>query len=418
MTYCHSEFNTHNDTETAVSKSTSTHTRRLGHLALMVAHCAGMVDLVALPVWVGTLIQHYQFAPQQAGGLATLFLLGAVVASLVLAPRFGRLSNRIVAACGFAVSALAFFGASIHTDFATMAALHGLAGLATGSALSVTHGTIARGTNPHRGFAVVGMALGIFAISFFALVPQLVAATGGGALFEVFAGVMAVACVVSALAFPQARSAASVTPDLVLASARAGRSSLPRAVWFGIVGIGCMGLVQAMTFSFLERVGSDHGFGLAAVTAVLVALGLVNLFPAGLAALLEKRWSARTVLLVGPVLQALLVLVIMGSTAFAPYAAAASVFAAVMIFTHTFAFGLMARLEPSGRAMAATPAMVMIGAAIGPVLGGILVQSFGYASLGPVALVLASLAVLCFSRLPRQSDELLACTSIPAPAQS
>ena len=29
-----------------------------GRAALMVAHCAGMVDLVALPVWVGTLIRH------------------------------------------------------------------------------------------------------------------------------------------------------------------------------------------------------------------------------------------------------------------------------------------------------------------------------------------------------------------------
>jgi predicted MFS family arabinose efflux permease len=418
MTHRHSEFNAHNDTETAVSKSTSTHTRRLGHLALMVAHCAGMVDLVALPVWVGTLIQYFHFTPQQAGGMATLFLLGAVVASLALAPRFGRLSNRMVAACGFAVSALAFYGASIHTDFAMMAALHGIAGLATGSALSVTHGTIARGTNPHRGFAVVGMALGVFAIAFFALVPPLVAAAGGGVLFQIFAGVMAVACVVTALAFPQARTSASVAPDPVLASARAERTGLPRAVWFGIVGIGCMGLVQAMTFSFLERVGSDHGFGLAAVTGVLVALGVVNLFPAGLAALLEKRWPARNVLLAGPVLQALLVMVIMGSTAFAPYAAAASVFAAVMIFTHTFAFGLMARLEPSGRAMAATPAMVMIGAAIGPVLGGILVQSVGYASLGPVAIVLGSVAVLCFSRLPLKTPDALLCATTPAPAQS
>lgn len=396
-----------------------TRTHTLGHVALMVAHCAGMVDLVALPVWVGTLIQHYQFAPQQAGGLATLFLAGAVVASLVLAPRFGRLSNRAVAACGFAVSALAFFGASMRTDFAAMAALHALAGLAAGSALSVTHGTIARGTNPHRGFAVVGMALGVFAIAFFATVPPLVAATGGGALFYVFSGVMAVACVVSALAFPQARTVPPVPAlDPALTTARSGRNALPRAVWFGIVGIGCIGLVQAMTFAFLERVGSDRGFGLAAVTAVLVALGVVNLFPAALAALLEKRWPARTVLLTGPVLQALLVLVIMGSTTYAPYAAAASVFAAVMIFTHTFAFGLMARLEPSGRAMAATPAMVMIGAAIGPVLGGTLVQSFGYASLGLAALVLGSVAVLCFSRLPRQAADVLVSAATPAPAQS
>jgi hypothetical protein len=27
-----------------------------GRVALMVAHCAGMVDLVALPIWIGTLI--------------------------------------------------------------------------------------------------------------------------------------------------------------------------------------------------------------------------------------------------------------------------------------------------------------------------------------------------------------------------
>ena len=37
-----------------------------GRIALMVAHCAGMVDLVALPVWVGTLISVYRFDPQQA----------------------------------------------------------------------------------------------------------------------------------------------------------------------------------------------------------------------------------------------------------------------------------------------------------------------------------------------------------------
>ena len=52
-------------------------TSTLGHLTLIVAHCAGMVDLVALPVWVGTLIQHHKLDPQQAGGLATLFLIGA-----------------------------------------------------------------------------------------------------------------------------------------------------------------------------------------------------------------------------------------------------------------------------------------------------------------------------------------------------
>lgn len=368
-----------------------------GRAALMVAHCAGMVDLVALPLWVGTLIGRYGFDPQQAGGLATLFLAAAVVASATLAPRFGRLPRRAVAAAGFGLAALAFFGASLSQDFAALALLHALAGLASGAGLSVTHGTIARSGNPHRLFAIVGIALGVFAIAFFAVVPALLAALGGPALFHVFAAVMAVAALVALFAFPSADAAPAgpAAPSTELAAA-----PMPRAVWFGIAGIACMGLVQAMTFAFLERVGSDRGFGAAAVTGVLVALSLVNLFPAALAALLEKRWSARAVLLAGPVLQALLVALIMQSTVFAPYAAAASVFAAVMIFTHTFGFGLLARLEPSGRALAATPAMMMTGAAIGPILGGTLVKAFGYGSLAVAAAAIAALAVACFSRLP------------------
>ena len=139
-----------------------------------------------------------------------------------------------------------------------------MAGLASGAGLSVTHGTIARSANPHRLFALVGIALGVFAISFFAVVPPLLASAGGPALFRVFAAVMALAALVAALAFPQADGAAargvSPVPPAPPVQVGGGHAPLPPAVWFGIVGIGCMGLVQAMTFAFLERVGTERGF--------------------------------------------------------------------------------------------------------------------------------------------------------------
>lgn len=375
-----------------------------GRMALMVAHCAGMVDLVTLPVWVGTLISRYQLEPQKAGLLVTLFLVGAVIASVACAPRFRHLRGRLVATLGFGIAAAGFWGLSTTRDFGLMAALHGLCGLATGAALSVTHGTIARSENPHRLFAIVGVALGVFAVVFLGAIQQVVAAAGGAILFQVFAGVMVFATLVSMVAFP--------APD---ASARSTHSehsagALPPSVWLGIGGIACMGLVQSMTFSFLERVGNHRGFSVDEVTTVLIALGLVNLVPAALAAVLEKRWSARKVAMAGPVLQALLVVVIMNTPTYAPYAAAASVFVAVMIFTHTFVFGLLARLDTSGRALAATPAMLMVGAAIGPVLGGTLVQTVGYGSLGAAALLIAVVSVGCFSRLPKDA---LHATSVP-----
>jgi predicted MFS family arabinose efflux permease len=347
-----------------------------------------------LSVWVGTLITHYGFDAQQAGGLPTLFLSGVVLASVVLAPRFHKLPGRWVASVGFAISALAFWLAAAATAYTELAILHAVSGLAAGAALSVTHGTIARSANPHRLFAIAGMALGVFAVVFLGGTPQLIAAMGGAVLFKTFAGVMALGAIAALLAFPTPNAVSADTTQRTAAPA-----PLPKIVWFGIAGIASMTLVQAMIFSFLEGVGLSRGFAQQAINGVLIALGLVNLLPAVLAALLEKRLATRSVLLLGPLIQVALAITIMLSPLFGLYAAAASVFAAVMIFTHTFAFGLLARLDGSGRALAATPAMLMTGSAIGPFLGGTLVTLFGYAALALAAACLAVVAVFCFSRL-------------------
>lgn len=364
-----------------------------GRTALMVAHCAGMVDLVALPVWVGVLISGYGLDPQQAGGLATLFLIGAVAGSLLVAPRSVRLPAGATAAGGFAVAALAFGLAGQVDHYLVMAVLHVIAGLSAATALSVTHATIGRSSNPHRLFAIVGFALGVFGIVFMGGVPKLIAALGAPALFWCFAGIMALAACVAALDFPVSHADGAAMP-------RQG-GAVPRSVWLAAIGISCMALVQAMMFAFVERIGSDRGFGAAAVAGVLIALGFVNLVPAPLAAFLQQRVRPRTVMVCGPIVQALLALLMTQSQGFIPYAAGAMFFAAVMIFTHTFAFGLLAALDPSGRAVGATPAMLMVGAALGPILGGTVVKLAGYQSLGFAAVFIAACAVACF--MPRRS---------------
>jgi predicted MFS family arabinose efflux permease len=366
-----------------------------GIFALMVAHCAGMVDLVALPVWVGALIAHYKFDPQAAGGLATIFLLAVLVVSVFVAGRFHRLTGRLVPAVGFAVSALGFGLCFTTVDYVALALSHALAGAGAGAALSMTHGTIAKSSNPHRLFALVGIALGVFAILFIAGTPQLIATFGGQALFWAFAAVMGIAALTSLLAFPVAASEVAQEK-----SASRKPAPISRVVWFGIIGLGCTTLVQAMTFSFLERVGMDRGFDRQSINGVLIALGLVNLFPAGLAVILEKRLSARGVLLLVPAIQAALAATIMMSPVFAPYAMSAAVFVAIIIFAHPFAFGLLAKLDPSGRAMAGTPAMLMAGSAAAPFLAGTLVKVYGYESIAVAAACIAMVAIYCFSRLP------------------
>jgi predicted MFS family arabinose efflux permease len=362
-----------------------------GIFALMVAHCAGMLDLVALPVWVGTLISRYGFDPQQAGGLATLFLVGASIASVWLAPRFTRLDARRAAVSGFGIAGLAFVLCAGQASFLVLAALHLAGGLAAGSALSATHGTIGHSPNPHRVFALAGLAIGIFGVTFLGSTPGIVEKFGGPALFLAFAFVMGAAALASWLFFPR--------PAPGIQAEAAGQGKLPPlqpAVWFCIAGVALLAMTQAMTLSFFERIGMARGFGMEQVTIALVVYGIVTVFPAPLAGLLEKRVAATTVICSVPVLQAVFAMAITHTSSYVLYAASGALMAFTIIFTHTFAFGLLAGLDRTGRAVAGTPAMLMVGAAVAPFLGGTLVKFFGYEAIGYAAIALVLLELTLF----------------------
>jgi predicted MFS family arabinose efflux permease len=282
------------------------------------------------------------------------------------------------------------------SSFQTLALLHAAAGFGVGCALSFTHGSIGRSANPHRLFALVNVVLGIFAVAFLGGVPQLIQRSGAQVFFIALASTMAIAAAVTALTFP------SVADEAPRHAAPAVQTSIPRAAWFVIGVVMCLTLNQAMVFSFVERIGAARGFGVDKVNAVLIALGLVNLLPGLLAALLQSKWSPVAVGIGGPVGQALLALVMSSTLVFLPYAVAAALYVSMVIFTHTFLFGLLSRLDPSGRAVAATPAMMMIGSCIGPALGGGLVAGVGYPGLGWAASVVSLLAVALMLKVRRE----------------
>jgi predicted MFS family arabinose efflux permease len=364
--------------------------------SLLAGHCAGMLDLVALPVWVGaSLVGWFHFDPQQAGLLATLFLGGEVLSSLLLAPRFGRVPARLVAVCGYSVAGLAFLGLSMAGgSYLAMAALHLLGGVGAGCALTMVHGTMGRSARPHRLFAYAGFTLACFGIVVLGSGPAILAAAGGHALFLVFAGIMTIAAILAALAFP--------SPPARHAARQAADAPLSPRIWFGMAGMGIFCMAQSMIFPFVERIGVDRGYSIALVSSVLMAIGLSNLVPTPLAAALERRVRAEAAIFVGVLCHAVIILVITQLPDPRSYAVGVAIISTPLLFVHTFLFGLLARLDPSGRSVAATPAMVMIGSTIGPVLGGTLVMSVGYAGLGLGVAGFGLLAACCFYRMGRR----------------
>lgn len=362
----------------------------LGMLSLMVAHCAGMLDLIALPLWVGTLVAHYRFNPQQAGGAPTLFLTGAALSSLFFAPRLNRLDSKWLVVTGFALAALIFLICSRVSTMSVLGPLHFAGGLAAGMALSFTHGTIGQARNPHRVFAIAGLAIGVFGIAFLGGTPSVIVKFGGPSLFIVFASTMGFAALLALLFFP--------APEPTLRPRHHEARPLSPVVWLSIVAIALMAMTQAMTLSFYERIGVARGFGHDKVTLALVVYGVVTLFPAPLAGLLESRVKATTVISVVPVMQAVCAMIITHTLDYALYTASGSLMASAILFTHTYAFGLLARLDQSGRAVAGTPAMLMVGAAIAPFLGGTLVRFLGFEAIGYAAVVLVAIELLLFNQ--------------------
>ncbi|MEM1190443.1 MAG: MFS transporter [Pseudomonadota bacterium] len=361
-----------------------------GRIALCTGHVAGMIDLAALPFWVGGLVSSYAFSPQQAGGLATLFLVGVVVSSLFWSARFHRVTSNLPVPAGYFLSAACFFAIAYSDDFRILAALHAVGGLATGMGLSFTHGTIGRSRSPHRLFGIAQISLGVSAVVFVGVVPPLIETLGAQSVFLVIGTVMLLAGVVTSVAFP-GRGEVSPQHHPAKTSMR-----FPAEVWFGIGCIALMSLLQAMLFSFVERMGVEyHGFTAAQVASVLLVTAVLNLAPGLVAMALQNRLAPPTVMLLGPSLQIGFALLMVSVGTFPAYFIAVAIYPCLIVFTHVFAFGFFAQREPSGRAVAATPAMNMLGSAVGPILGGVIVQQFGYQSLALGALLIGGSAVLC-----------------------
>lgn len=364
--------------------------------SLVLGHCAGMIDIVALPVWVGiVLIGQFGLDPQRAGLLVTLFLAGVVVCSLFVSPRVNRIHGTIAVPVAFGIAAAAFFALTTTKNYGTMALLHAIGGLAVGCGLSLTHSTIGSSANPHRLIAIAFTALSLLSFGFLGGVPHLVSIKGGSILFVVLGSIMLVAALAAMVGFPERADTHSQALKPV------AHAPLARGVWFAMIGTSLMTLSHSMMLSYMERIGDAHGFSKQMVMGVLLAVGIVNLLPGVLAAVLERRLSAYAVMIAGPLLQVVLGLTLTQSSQFGTYGFAAAIFPAVMIFTHTFVFAFLARNDASTRAVAATPVITMTGSALGPIIGGVVAQNMSYSSIGWAVAVVATLSALCFLQAGR-----------------
>jgi predicted MFS family arabinose efflux permease len=365
----------------------------VGRGVLIIGHAAGMLDLVSMPLWVGVLVEYRHLSPAQAGLLITTYMAGVFVTSLALAPRFYRLPSRLIAIAGFIIGCLAFLAITRIDGFAALIPAHLMAGVGAGSGLSMVHGTISRSMRPHRLFAIANFGVAIFSIVFFISVPGLLQ-QNPDILFYVLSGLLVIGAIAAAAAFPTPPARAPVETGAIAA----GEFGVPirLAVILAFAGVTLQSAGQGEIYAFLERIGAWRGFSAADIGRILAISGLVNLMAPIVAALLENVVPRLAAICVGLLVHASIAVTASSSPVFAIYAIAGSMLVFMSIFNHTFMFGVISKLDPSGNAASSTPAMLMLGAAIGPALGGLIAQFIGFGAIGWCAAAFLLASALCF----------------------
>ena len=363
-----------------------------GRTALIVGHAAGMLDLVAAPLWIGVLIQYRHLSPVEAGILIATYTAGVFLTSIALAPRFTSLRPQLIAPIGFLLGAAAF-GAIILVDgFAALMPAHFVAGIGAGSALSMVHGTISRSVRPHRLFAFANIGVALVSIIFFIVVPQFVP-RDPNAVFVVLGGLLVIAALAAATLFPQLPVQAA---GEMRSATGASEAPYKPAVILAFAGVALMSVGQSEIYPFLERIGAWRGFPEASIANMLAISGVLNLLAPIIAAMLENVVPRVLTISIALIVHAGLTVTASSSPQFLPYAIAGSLLIFMTIFSHTFMFGVISKLDRSGRTASSTPAMITLGAMIGPALGGVVAQYIGFSAIGWVSAVVLLISSACF----------------------
>lgn len=354
--------------------------------ALTSAFTVGAFGASLMPVLLYDYRRELGLSEAQAGSVAALHLLVAAVATAALAGRAGRPGRArmagagfIVAATGFALSGLAAGALSLSVGLVVAGAGAGVAAAAGGAAFAATR-------RPERSTAIslfwntIAVAVALVAL------PLAANAAGKAGSF----GLLALACV---LMIPLLRA----LPDASSTAEQEGRlRDAPRRGFGLLVALGAAVYVMSETavWAFSGEIAVTRvGIGEDSVGLLLAAVTLAGLLGAAAAGWADTRFGRALPFFVIIALSTACKAWVVTTHSPLAFTAAQLVWGATLTAAYAYFVGISAALDGLGRWSAFTTGAFGFGAALGPIVAGVVVEASGYAALG-VGQLLVGIAVL------------------------
>ena len=329
-------------------------------LALIAGAFVGMQGIVLLPVLIGASIDGFGLREQTGGYLATVQLGVAATSAFLISLRINRLSRRrlyvlgaVIACAGNMLSFIAILSKNVPLLFLSRV----IEGSGEGLLIATVNAVAAGTPRPLRSFAVMNGGLAVAASSAYLLSARLLEQQGPRGLYVM----MALFAAVAALCVP------FLPADTVKASTTEGRFGFPVRAWYGQLAYTLFMLVTGGTWAFCLRLGVKNvGLSAAQVGRVISIAAALMIAGPYLANLLGKRFGWILPVTAAALAYFMVAWSFASVTSTWAFAITCVSHAVVSSFAMTIGQALLAELDPSGRAAAASPAFNSLGNSLGP----------------------------------------------------
>jgi DHA1 family inner membrane transport protein len=334
-----------------------------------------------VPVMIGALVADLGFEISAAAGLATAMSLGTAAGIFATNAVVARLSRPLLARIGLTVLAIGFGLGALTMTVPAVSFGVVLGGVGAGITVAAATAASAATEDPDKTSSVVMIVNRLFAALLLAVIPFL-----GQNLQLILAipAVLGLAGLLAAGGLPSLQAEGTNAAPIGAASGRAPRIG-GLAVLLALV-FGLWSMTEDMVYAMTELLATTH-VGLAVEqSSLLISLNIVGGLAGALIAPLALRtigrsWSIFGIVVISSVSKFLIVT----TTVPGVYAASIIVWGVMYGAVLSLVFALAARMDVSGRSVALVSGVYITGIALGPVVGGVLIENVGLLEFGLLA---------------------------------
>ncbi len=348
---------------------------------------SGLISFYLLPVWAGIFSESYGLAENQVGVLLAADMGAGTIASLLARFWIHRAPWRPILWVSIIATAALNALSALATDYYALLLIRLAAGFGAATMMAFAYAALANANNPDREFSIALAAQVALGAALLLLSSQLWQTNGPAAVF-LLAAAASLLPLLFCRHFPQ-KNPAPAEPDIAL-------DALPsKAVTLALLAVVLFMTALTTIWVFVERLGANQGFDHVSIGFVLSA-GLAFSFAGAISPSWLLAYLSRAKLVSIGYAVLLIALIMLGAPSVIwMFALAICVYNFFYSFVMPLQAAWISESDSLGRNAVLVPVAQGAGAALGPVIAGVVIQGFGLYSVIVLGILCLMFSYVC-----------------------